>query len=123
MGRVAGRMRRRTTPPRMGTVFGRIHVGTAGASPRLRRWALALVLLGVALLPYPSLGAVSGTPAAACRSGCRAGSVPSMIKWTQPLSGSWQVISGLTGTVPASGLAPATARLTDNVGPVHSYPR
>jgi len=108
MGRVAGRMRRRTTPPRMGTVFGRIHVGTAGASPRLRRWALVLVLLGVALLPYPSLGAVSGAPAAACRSGCRAGSVPSMIKWTQPLSGSWQVLPGLTGTVPASGLAYAS---------------
>ena len=40
-------------------VFGRIRVGTAGASPRLRRWALAAVLLGVALLPYPSLGSVS----------------------------------------------------------------
>jgi hypothetical protein len=89
----------------MGRVSGRIRVGTAGASPRLRRWALAAVLLGVALLPYPSLGAVSGVPAAACRSGCRAGSVPSMIKWIRPLSGSWQVIPGLTGTVPASGLA------------------
>jgi len=64
-----------------------------------------VVLLGVALLPYPSLGAVSGAPAAACRSGCRAGSVPSMIKWIRPLSGSWQVIPGLTGTAPASGLA------------------
>jgi hypothetical protein len=101
MGRMAGRMRRRTTPG----VFGRIRVGTAGASPRLRRWALAAVLLGVTLLSYPTLGAVSGTPPAACRSGCRAGSVPSMIKWTRPLSGSWQVIPGLTGTVPASGLA------------------
>ena len=89
----------------MRTVSGRIRVGTAGASPRLRRWALAAVLLGVALLPYPSLGAVSGVPAAACRSGCRAGSVPSMIKWIRPLPGSWQVIPGLTGTVPASGLA------------------
>jgi len=105
MGRVAGQMRRRTTPPRMGTVFGRIRLGTAGASPRLRRWALALVLLGVALLPYPSLGAAGGAPPAACRSGCQAGSVPSMIKWTQPLPGSWQVVPGLTGTVPASGLA------------------
>jgi len=105
MNRFYSRMRRRTTPPRMGTVLGRIRVGTAGASPRLRRWALAVVLLGVALLPYPSLGAVSGAPPATCRSGCRAGSVPSMIKWTRPLSGSWQVIPGLTGTVPASGLA------------------
>jgi PQQ-like domain len=99
--RTMGRMRRRATP----AVFGRIRVGTAGASPRLRRWALALVLLGVALLPYPSLGAVGGGPPAACRSGCPAESVPSMIKWTRPLSGSWQVIPGLTGTVPASGLA------------------
>ena len=91
--------------PRMGRVVGRIHVGTAGASPRLRRWTLALVLLGVALLAYPSFGAVGGAPPAACRSGCQAGAVPSMIKWTQPLPESWQVIPGLTGTVPASGLA------------------
>ena len=89
----------------MRDILGRIRVGTAGASPRLRRWALAVVLLGVALLPYPSLGSVSAVPAAACRSGCRAGSVPSMIKWTRPLAGSWQVLPGLTGTVPASGLA------------------
>ena len=105
MGRVAGRMRLRTMRPRMRTVSGRIHVGTAAASPRLRRWVLALVLLGVALLPYPSLGAASGVPAAACRSGCRAGSVPSMIKWIRPLPGSWQVFPGLTGTTPGSGLA------------------
>jgi len=80
--------------PRMGRVVGRIHVGTAGASPRLRRWTLALVLLGVALLAYPSFGAVGGAPPAACRSGCQAGAVPSMIKWTQPLPESWQVIPG-----------------------------
>ncbi len=80
MNRVARRMRRRAWRVH---VSGRIRLGTAGASPRLRRWTLALVLLGVALLPYPSLGAVSGTPVAACRSGCRAGSVPSMIRWTQ----------------------------------------
>ena len=99
------RIRRHTMRPRMHTVVGRIRVGTAGASPRLRRWVLAAVLLGVALLPYPSLGSVSVVPAAACRSGCRSGSVPSMIKWTRPLPGSWQVIPGLTGTVPTSGLA------------------
>ena len=104
MDRVAGRMRRRATR----AVFGRIRLGTAGASPRLRRWALALVLVGVAVLPYPALSAVSGAPAAACRSGCRAGSVPNMIKWTQPLLGSWQVIPGLTGTAPATGLAYAS---------------
>ena len=101
MNRVARRMRRRASR----AVSGRIRLGTAGASPRLRRWTLALVLLGVALLPYPSLGAVSGTPVAACRSGCRAGSVLRMIRWTQALVGSWQVVPGLTGTVPAAGLA------------------
>jgi hypothetical protein len=31
--------------------------------------------------------------------------MPSMVRWTAPLSGSWDVVSGLTGTVPASGLA------------------
>jgi hypothetical protein len=95
------RIRRRASP----AVSGRIRLGTAGASPRLRRWTLALVLLGVALLPYPALSAVSGTPAAACRSGCRAGAALSMIRWTQSLPGSWQVVPGLTGTVPAAGLA------------------
>ena len=100
MNRVAGRMRRRASR----AVSGRIRLGTAGASPRLRRWTLVLVLLGVALLPYPTLSAVSGTPAA-CRSGCRTGSVPSMISWTQALPGSWQVVPGLTGTVPVTGLA------------------
>jgi PQQ-like domain len=99
--RFYGRMRRRTDRG----FLGRIHLGTAGPSPRLRRWALAAVLLGVALVPYPSPGAVTGAPASACRSGCRPGSVPSMITWIRPLPGSWQVISGLTGTVPASGLA------------------
>jgi PQQ-like domain len=86
-------------------ILGRIRLGPAGASPRLRRWALAVLLLGVALAPYPTLGAASEAPAAACRSGCRSGSVPSMISWTRPLPGSWDVVSGLTGTVPAGGLA------------------
>jgi len=62
-------------------------------------------LLGVALLPYPIQGAFGSSPAAACRSGCRAGSVPSMVRWTVPLSGSWNVVPGLTGTVPSSGQA------------------
>jgi hypothetical protein len=101
MNRVARRMRRRASR----AVSGRIRLGTAGVSPRLRRWTLAVVLLGVALLPYPSLGAVSGAPVAACRPGCHAGSAPSMIRWTQALPGSWQVVPGLTGTVPAAGLA------------------
>jgi hypothetical protein len=101
MNRFYGRVRRRAARG----ILGRIHLGTAGSSPRLRRWALAAVLLGVALVPYPSPGAVTGTPVSACRLGCRPGSVPSMIRWIRPLPGSWQVISGLTGTVPASGLA------------------
>jgi hypothetical protein len=101
MARVAGRMRRRATRG----VFGRISVGTAGASPRLRRWVLAATLLGVALLGYPALGGAGVAPAATCRSGCRDGSVSSMISWTRALPGSWQVLSGLTGTVPAAGQA------------------
>jgi hypothetical protein len=89
-------------------ILGRIQLGTAGNSPRLRRWALALVLLGVALMPYPTQGAVGVPPAAACRAGCRAGSVPSMVRWTTSLPEAWDVASGLTGTVPASGLAYAS---------------
>ena len=99
MNRFYGRMRRRARG-----FLGRIQLGTAGTSPRLRRWVLAAVLLGVVLAPYPSPGAAIGAPVSACRSGCQ-GLVPSMIRWIRPLPGSWQVISGLTGTVPASGLA------------------
>jgi hypothetical protein len=101
MNRFYRRVRRRAARG----FLGRVHLGTARPSPRLRRWVLAAVLLGVALVPYPSPGAVTGAPVSACRSGCRPGSVPSMIRWIRPLPGSWQVISGLTGTVPASGLA------------------
>jgi hypothetical protein len=86
-------------------VPGRIQLGQAGASPRLRRWVLAAVVLCIALVPLPSLVAASGTSAAGCQRGCRSGPVPSMIEWTRALPGAWQVIGGLTGTVPASGLA------------------
>ena len=58
---------------------------------------LAVVLLGVALVPYPTLGAIGAPPAASCRLGCRAGSVPGMVSWTAPLSGAWDVVAGLTG--------------------------
>ena len=102
--RFLGRMRRRAEHG----ILGRISLGTAGHSPRLRRCALAAVLLGVALLPYPTQGTAGAPPAAACRVGCRAGSLPSMVRWTTPLPGSWDVASGLTGTVPASGLAYAS---------------
>ena len=84
-------------------------MGTAGNSPRLRRWVLAVVLLGVVLVPYPTQGVVGAPPATACRVGCRDyGSVASMIRWTTPLPGSWNVGSGLTGTESASGLAYAS---------------
>jgi hypothetical protein len=118
--KISGRARRRGTPWVLGQmrrraargVLGRIRLGTAGNSPRLRRWALAVVLLGVVLVPYPTQGVVGAPPAAACRVGCRgyagSGSVPSMIRWTTPLPGSWNVGSGLTGTEPASGLAYAS---------------
>jgi outer membrane protein assembly factor BamB len=86
-------------------ILGRISLGTAAKSSRLRRWVLAAALLGIVLVPYPTQGAVAVPPAAACRSGCRPGYVPSMVRWTSPLPGSWQVVSGLTGTVPSSGLA------------------
>ena len=115
---ISGRARRRGTRRFLGRVrrqaargiLGRIRLGTAGSSPRLRRWALAVVLLGVALVPYPTQGAAGPPPVAACRAGCRgsAGSVPSMVRWTISLPGSWDVASGLTGTVPASGLAYAS---------------
>ena len=86
-------------------VLGRVRLGTAGSSPRLRRWTLAMVLVGVALVPYPSQNAAGAPPASACRSGCRSGSVPGLVSWVRPLAGSWDVVSGLPGTVPASGLA------------------
>jgi len=106
-GRFLGQMRRRARR----SFLGRIRLGTAGTSPRLRRWVLAVALLGVALAPYPVQGAAGVPPAAACRAGCGAsgsGSVPSMIRWTTPLPGAWNVAPGLAGTVPASGLAYAS---------------
>ena len=103
-GRVVRRLRHRTAQGRL----GRIRLGTAGRSPRLRRWVLAAALLGVALVPYPVLGAAGVPPAAACRAGCHPGSVPSMVRWTAPLTGAWRVVPGLAGTVPATGLAYAS---------------
>ena len=86
-------------------VLRRVRLGTAGRSPRLRRWVLAVALVGVVLMPYPTQGAAGAPPAAACRSGCRAGVVPGMVSWAVPLPGSWDVVPGLTGTVPAAGQA------------------
>ena len=107
-GRFFDQMRRRAAR----SFLGRIRLGTAGKSPRLRRWVLVAALLGVALVPYPVQGAAGVPPAAACRAGCRAsgsGSTPSMVRWTAPLSGAWNVAPGLAGTVPASDLAYASA--------------
>jgi hypothetical protein len=87
-----------------GGLLGRISLGAAAESPRLRRWTLVIVLLAVALAPYP-LYAAGAPPAPACRTDCRAGSVPDMVAWTASLPGSWDVAPGLTGTTPASGLA------------------
>ncbi len=101
-GRFLSRMRRQAEHG----ILGRIHLGTAGKSARLRRLALAAALLGVALVPYPAVqGGAVAPPAAACRIGCRPGAVPSMVKWATPLPGGWNVVPGLAGTVPASGLA------------------
>src|SRR5215472_2597587 len=100
-GRFLSQIRRRAAH----SFLGRIRLGTAGTSPRLRRWVLAAALLGVVLVPYPVQGAAGVPPAAACRAGCRAGSVSSMVRWTTPLPGAWNVAPGLAGTVPASGLA------------------
>ncbi|MDQ2813656.1 MAG: PQQ-like beta-propeller repeat protein [Actinomycetota bacterium] len=99
--RFFGRVRRSAA----GGILGRVRLGHAGHSPRLRRWALAVVLLGVILVPYPTVGAASTPPASACRAGCRAASMPNMVRWAAPLPGSWQVDPGLSGTVPAAGLA------------------
>ena len=86
-------------------IGGRLRLGTAGTSPRLRRWVLVVVLLGVAFAPYPTPGAVGAPSPSPCRPGCRPGSVPGLVRWSEPLSGSWDVAPGLTGTEPASGSA------------------
>ena len=52
-GRFLGRLRRRAGH----SFLGRIRLGTAGKSPRLRRWVLVAVLLAVVLVPYPVPGA------------------------------------------------------------------
>ena len=117
---ISGRpRRRRPVRARLGRLRvahlkpGRLRFGTAGRSPRLRRWVLAAALLGVLLAPYPVSGATGAPPAAACRAGCRPGTVPSMVRWTASLPGTWVAAPGLTGTVPSSGLA--YAAVSDDV--------
>ena len=78
---------------------------------------LAAALLGVAFVPYP--GGSQGAPALAAPSACgtthidltrcRAASA-NMLRWTETqLPGSWDVLPGLSGTVPDSGQAYASA--------------
>jgi len=67
-------------------LLSRIRLGTAGRSSRLRRWVLVVALLGVALVPYPTLGAIGAPPAASCRLGCRA---PSLTPRRCPERGTW----------------------------------
>src|SRR3974390_868642 len=55
--RFYGRMRRAARG-----FLGRVRLGVAAAPPRVRRWTLAAVLLGVVLAPYPSPRAVTGAP-------------------------------------------------------------
>jgi outer membrane protein assembly factor BamB len=95
-------------PLRIGSLrIGPIRLGTARDSPWLRRSVLAAALLGVALLPYPTTaGPVVASPAT-CRVGCHA--AQNMVRWNRVLSGSWNVLPGLGGTVPESGLAYAAA--------------
>jgi hypothetical protein len=100
--------RRRAQRGRGPARFGWIRLGTASGSPWLRRGALAAVLLVLALVPYPLLGGPAIVPAAACRTTCHPGQ-QNMLKWTRPLPGSWNLLPGLSGTVPANGQAFAAA--------------
>jgi PQQ-like domain len=85
------------------TGIARLSLGTAGSSPWLRRGALAAALLVIVFLPYPSQSTPSLVNVAGCRT-CHAGE-QNMLRWTLPLTGSWDVESGLAGTVPSGGQA------------------
>jgi hypothetical protein len=112
--RFARRLRRRAARAarrRLGASRGRlgwVRLGTARNSPWLRRGALAAALLAVAFGPNASQDGPATVQATACRSGCHPGE-QNMVRWTQTLPGSWDVLPGLSGTVPAVGLAYAAA--------------
>lgn len=69
---------------------------------------LAAALLGVVFMPYPSQQGSAVVAADSCHKTCRAAQQQNMLKWTQPLPGSWNVLPGLAGTVPSNGLAYAS---------------
>ncbi len=82
-----------------------LSLGTARSSPWLRRGALAAALLGVAFMPYSSQAGPAVVAADSCHRACRAAQQLNMLRWTQPLPGAWDVLPGLSGTVPDDGLA------------------
>ncbi len=88
---------------------GALSLGTARSSPWLRRAALAAALLGVAFMPYSSQAGSAVVAADSCHRACRAAQQVNMLRWSQPLPGSWDVLPGLSGTVPDDGLAYASA--------------
>jgi outer membrane protein assembly factor BamB len=108
--RFARRLRRRAVRAARARMSP-IRLGTARRAPWLRRGVLVAALLGVAIMPYTSQGGVG--PASATALPCQQGhhghkdchAPQTMLRWTQPLPGSWNVLSGLVGTVPSSGLA------------------
>jgi hypothetical protein len=72
----------------------------------VRRGVLLAALVGIALMPDPSSGAVSGASAASCAArSCRSKPSDGLVRWTTALPGQWIAKSGLDGTVPASGQA------------------
>jgi outer membrane protein assembly factor BamB len=64
-----------------------------------RRGILAGVLAGAALIP----GYASGSAARPCTRHC--GPEMGIVRWVQPLTGSWTAEGGVVGTVPAGGQA------------------
>lgn len=113
--RVARATRGRLGPSQLGPVrigpltlgpvtLGSVSLGRAGSSPWLRRGVLVAALLGVAFMPYSSSGGPAVASQAGCHAGCHTGE-QNMLRWTRPLPGSWNVLPGLSGTVPVSGLA------------------
>ena len=71
------------------------------SSAWVRRGLLAVVLLGVAVVPAP--GAASGPQPPACRN-CRPQQANAE-RWAHALPGNWLAVDGATGTVPADGQA------------------
>jgi len=71
---------------------------------RLRRGALAVILVGAVIIPGHEPGLVQQ----ACRRSARCRSAGT-IRWIRPLPGTWVAQNGYAGTVPATGEAYASA--------------